>query len=79
MVLQGAIADWLDQDWVRWFLLPGLAALALAIMAWWGDRRRMTRANPDAVGLMPWRDLAFWSGFATVLLLVAAALGWLRN
>lgn len=79
MLLQGAIADWFDQDWVQWFLLPGSLALILAIIAWWGDRRRMRRSNPDAVGLMPWRDLAFWSGFAAVLLLAAAGRGWISS
>ncbi|MFM2302216.1 MAG: hypothetical protein RLZZ84_1952 [Pseudomonadota bacterium] len=79
MLLQGPIADWLEQDWVRWFLLPGAAALALAVLAWLGDRRRMTRSNPDAVGLMPWRDVAFWAAFAAVLLLAGAAAGWIKS
>ncbi len=79
MLLQGPIADWLDQDWVQWFLLPGLAALVLAVVAWLGDRRRMTRSDPDAVGLMPWRDLAFWTSCAAVLLLAAAARGWVKS
>ncbi len=79
MLLQGPIADWLDQDWVRWFLLPGLAALIIAMLAWLGDRRRMNRSDPDAVGLVPWRDLAFWSAFAAVLLLAGAAKGFIRG
>jgi hypothetical protein len=79
MLLQGPIADWFDQDWVQRLLLPGLAMLLLAVLAWLGDRRRMRRSNPDAVGLMPWRDLAFWSAFAAVLLLATAAAGWLNS
>jgi len=27
----------------------------------------MTRSNADAVGLMPWRDIAFWAGFLAFL------------
>lgn len=62
-----------------WYLLPGLAALVLAIVAWLGDRRRMNRSDPDAVGVVPWRDVAFWSAFAAVLLLAAAARGFVRG
>jgi hypothetical protein len=79
MLPQGPFADWIDQDWVQWFLLPGLAALALALIAWRGDRRRMRRSDPDAVGWIPWRDVAFWSAFAAVLLLVGAFRGWLAG
>ncbi len=73
------IAEWWDQDWVFYLLAPGLLAVALAILAWRGDRRRMTRSDPDAVGLMPWRDLAFWSAFAALLLLGAAFRAWFAS
>jgi hypothetical protein len=76
---QGAISEWLDHDWVVWWLLPGLGAVTLALIAWAGDRRRMRRSNPDAVGWVPWRDVAFWSAFAAVMLLGAAARGWLAS
>ncbi len=65
------LGDWFDQDWAE-FLLPGLAALALAVWAWLADRQRMRRSDPDAVGLMPWTTISFWSIFATVLLLGVA-------
>ena len=29
-------------------------ALTVALIAWWGERRRTRRADPDAVGFMPW-------------------------
>ncbi len=45
--------DWLDADWLPWAELAGVAVL-VAIIAWWGERRRMRRSNPDAVGFMPW-------------------------
>lgn len=73
--------DWqalMDEDWFRYLLVPGIAAFALAIGAWRADRRRMRRSNPDAVGWLPWRDVAFWSTFAAVLLLGAALRGWIR-
>lgn len=79
MLLQGPIADWLDQDWVRWFLLPAIIALTLAVGGWLGDRRRMRRSAPDAVGWVPWRDLSFFAGFAAILLLVGALKGWLAG
>ncbi|WP_296677675.1 hypothetical protein [Novosphingobium sp.] len=72
--------DWqalMDEDWVRYLLVPGLGAVALAITAWRSDRRRMMRSDPDAVGWLPWRDIAFWSSFAAVLLLGASFKFWL--
>ena len=42
--------------------------IALALGAWQADRRRMRRADPDAVGWMPWRDVAFWASVAALLL-----------
>ena len=68
--------DWLTPDWVRWFLLPGLACAALALVAWFGDRRRTRRAAPDAVGFMPWTSVFFFAFLAAVLLLALAYGGW---
>jgi hypothetical protein len=65
--------DLLDQDWVRWLLLPGLACAALALAAWAGDRRRMRRSDPDAVGFMPWAPVFLWSFLAAAVLLGLAA------
>ncbi len=45
--------DWLDAEWMPWAELAGTAVL-VAIIAWHGERRRMRRSNPDAVGFMPW-------------------------
>lgn len=63
---QATISEWLDLAWVRAELLA-FALVCLAFVAWRGDRRRMTRSNADAVGLMPWRDIAFWAGFLAFL------------
>jgi hypothetical protein len=53
----------------------GLAAL-LALVAWLGDRRRMRRTRPDAVGFMPWTALFFWALLAAVVLLGLGAREW---
>lgn len=67
---------WFEQDWVSYLLLPGVLAAMLIIFAWFGDRRRMRRSDPDAVGLMPWRDLFFWALFGAVALLGLAGRAW---
>jgi hypothetical protein len=57
--------------------LGGALAVIIAIIAWLGDRRRMRRSDPDAVGFMPWRDVFFWAFLAACLLLGLAAKEWL--
>ncbi|WP_374283464.1 hypothetical protein [Novosphingobium sp.] len=79
MLPQGPITDFLNHDWVQFWLLPGLTALALAIWAGIADRRRLRRNRPDAVGWMPWQGIGFWSSFAALLLLGAALRGWLTT
>ena len=74
---QAVIRDGLDEDWVRYLLLPGLAALALAIAGWRGERRRKARSDPDAVSWVPWMAVTFWSSFAAMLLLGMALKAWL--
>ena len=73
---QADLARWLDEDWVR-FLGYGLGAITLSFIAWYRDRRRKLRSNPDAVPWVPWRDVAFWSSFAALMMLGAAFLAWL--
>ncbi len=53
--------------------------LALSALAVWGDRRRRLRRDIDAVGLMPWRDIAAFSSFAGLALLAMAVMGWLKG
>lgn len=76
---QAIIAHWLSEDWIRYLLLPGLAAMALAILGWLGERRRKARSDPDAVPWLPWRDISFWSSFAAILLLGAAFKVWVTG
>ncbi|MFM5894975.1 MAG: hypothetical protein ACKOQM_11190 [Novosphingobium sp.] len=76
---QAAIKDAWDEDWVRYLLLPGLIALMLAIWGWRAEKRRKERSDPDAVPLLPWRDISFWSSFAALFLLGAALKVWLAS
>ena len=57
----------------------GALAVAVAIVAWLGDHRRMRRSDPDAVGFMPWRDVFFFALLAAVILLGLAAKAWLAG
>ena len=64
-------------DWLADWPLPiGVAALMIAVLAWRGDRKRMRRSDPDAVGFMPWRDIAFWASLAAIVALGFAARQW---
>ena len=55
------------------------AMLALSALAMWGDARRRRRRQIDAVGLMPWRDIAALACFAGLILLAMAVVGWIRG
>jgi uncharacterized membrane protein len=60
-------------DHGTWMLTGGALATLMAIVAWVGDHRRARRRHIDAVGLMPWTDVFFWSTMLAVLLLGAGA------
>lgn len=66
-------------DDYRFVLGMGGVALAVALIAWLGDRRRMRRSDPDAVGFMPWTSVFFWAMFAAVLLMGLAAREWIAS
>jgi hypothetical protein len=57
--------------------IGGGLAVVIAVIAWLGDRRRMRRSDPDAVGFMPWRDVFFWALLAAVVLFGLAVKDWL--
>ena len=59
--------------------IAGAAALTLAVFAIFADRRRLRRRDPDAVGLVPWTGVFFWSLLAACLLLGLAAREWLAS
>jgi hypothetical protein len=63
----------------QWALYVGITSLTISIIAWFGDRRRMRRSNPDAVGFMPWRDLAFCASILSLATLGIAAREWLAS
>lgn len=64
---------------VRWMAIAGAVATALAVIAWWGDRRRSRRRDPDAVGCMPWTGLFFCALMAAVILLGIAGKLWVNR
>lgn len=66
------------EDWPA-TLIPGIVAAALAILAWWGDRRRMHRADFDKVGVMPWTGIFLCSLVAACVLLGLAARSWVAG
>ena len=53
--------------------IAGVVAAVLALIAWLGDRRRIRRSNPDAVGFMPWTPVFFWALLAACIMLGLAA------
>ena len=68
----------MDDVPVELLSLAGLA-LATALAAWIGDRRRMRRSDPDAVGFMPWTSVFFWSALAALVLLALAGKAWVTG
>ena len=76
---QALARHWLNLTWVSSLLLPGLGALALALLGWRKERQRKNRSDPDAVPWLPWRDISFWASFAAVLLLGSAFTMWARG
>lgn len=53
--------------------------LAISLLAFLGDRRRMKRTRIDAVGWMPWRDVSAYAAFLGFVLLVVAISGWTKG
>jgi len=54
-----------------------VVAAGLALVAWLGDRRRIRRTNPDAVGFMPWTSVFFFALFAACVLTGLAVRQWI--
>ncbi|MDR7104032.1 hypothetical protein [Croceicoccus sp. BE223] len=54
-----------------------LGALALALVATIGDRRRRRRSVPDRVGCMPWASVFLAALFVAVIAALFALKAWL--
>ena len=59
------------------YAMAGAGLLTLSALSIWGEKRRMKRSDADAVGFMPWRDIAALSTFAGLALLAFGVTGWL--
>ena len=59
--------------------VAGMAMLLLSLAAFMGDRRRRNRRNIDAVGVLPWRDIAALTMLLGMMLLALAISGWLKG
>ena len=72
-----------EPDFIRFasdatmFGLWGGGLLLVSLLAFLGDRRRMRRNAIDAVGWMPWRDIAALTLFAGLVLMAVAISGWM--
>ena len=55
------------------------ALLLLSLLAMLGDRRRRRRADINAVGWVPWRDLSALTAFAGFVMLAMAVGGWMKG
>lgn len=72
--------DWLNDFWTdHAAVATGLAFAGLAALAWWGDRRRLRRRDPDRVGVMPWTGLFFWATLFACVLLASGVKAWLAG
>jgi hypothetical protein len=60
-------------------LTAGVVAALIAVVAWWSDRRRTRRKDPDAVGFMPWTGVFFAALVVAIVLLGLAGRAWLAG
>ena len=60
-------------------LAMGWGCVALAALAWWGDRRRVRRKDMDAVGWVPWTPVFFAALMVAVIALGLAGREWLAG
>lgn len=68
----------MDEPFIQ-IAAASFVAVLVALVAWLGDRRRMRRTRPDAVGFMPWTGLFVWAMLAACILLGLTARAWLAR
>lgn len=61
------------------YVMAGTALLSVSAFSAWAERRRARRKHPDAVGIMPWRDIGVVSTFAGLALLAFGIMGLIKG
>lgn len=79
LAIKPAMPIWRAMSEADTLLAFGALAVTVAVLAWWGDRRRIRRSDPDAVGFMPWTSIFFIALFVACVSLGIGGREWLAG
>ena len=71
--LPTVLFEWETARWIA------AVAAGVTLAAWFADRRRMRRRDPDAVGWMPWTSVFFLALMHACVFGALAFQGWVRG